>query len=53
MNDPFAAKNVRGFAEIIADIGLLPDPIEVTANAGGEIDLRRVAGGTDAFGIAR
>jgi hypothetical protein len=28
MNDPFAAKNVRRFAEIIAHIGLLPNPIE-------------------------
>jgi hypothetical protein len=28
MNDAFAAKNVRRFAEIIADVGLLPDPIE-------------------------
>src|SRR2546423_13188471 len=47
MNDAFAAKNVRGFAEIIADVGLLADPIKVTPDAGGEIDLRRVAGRAD------
>src|SRR5947207_11721958 len=53
MNDPFAAKNVRGFAEIIAHVGLLPDPIEITPDTGGEIDLRRVAGGADAVDGAR
>src|SRR5436190_4039772 len=47
MNNAFAAKNVRGFAEIIAHIGLLADPIEITPDAAGEIDLRRVAGGPD------
>src|SRR6478672_4608268 len=52
MNDPFAAKNVGRFAEIIADISLLPDPIEITANAGGEIDLRRETGATNPSGVA-
>jgi hypothetical protein len=40
MNDSFAPKNVGRFAEIIADIGLLADPIEIAADAGAEIDLR-------------
>src|SRR5947209_4150560 len=52
MNNTFAPKNVRGFAEIIADIGLLPDPIEITANARGQIDLRRVAGSANSLGVA-
>src|SRR2546423_10939748 len=47
MNNPFAPKNVGGFAEIIAHVRLLPDPIEVSANAGGEIDLGRVTGGAN------
>src|ERR1041385_818766 len=42
MNDPFAPKNVGGFAKIIADIGLTTDPIEITADARREIDLRCV-----------
>src|SRR5438552_18374219 len=48
MNDPFAAKNVRRFAKIITHVGLLPAPIEITADAGGELDLRRVPGRGDA-----
>src|SRR5438045_4820057 len=44
MNDAFAPKNVRCFAEIIANIGLLADQIEVTAHAGGKIDPGRVTG---------
>src|ERR1700719_2660816 len=53
MNDAFAAKNVCSFAEIIAHVGLLANPIEVPSDTGGEIDLRRVAGGADAFGSTR
>src|SRR5437016_8383950 len=53
MNNPFAAKNVGRFAEIIAHVGLLPDPIEITPDPGREIDLWRVAGRADAFGAAR
>src|SRR5438876_1236960 len=52
MNDPFAAKNIRRFAEIIAHVGLLADPLKVTPDAGGEIDLRRVSGRADAFRVA-
>src|SRR5438477_6096380 len=52
MNDPFAAKNIRRFAKIIAHVGLLPDPVEIPADAAGEIDLRHVAGCTDAFCVA-
>src|SRR2546423_9045666 len=44
MNNAFAAKNVRRFAEIIAHVGLLADPIKVTPDASGEVDLGRVAG---------
>src|ERR1051326_7408040 len=50
MNDAFAPKNVGRLTEIIPNVGLLPDPVEVTANAGGEIDLGRVAGGANSFG---
>src|SRR5213075_320349 len=53
MNNAFAPKNVRSFAEIIADIGLLADPIEVAIDAGGEIDLRRVTGVANPFGTTR
>src|SRR5882724_7372424 len=53
MNNAFAAKNVRGFAEIIAHIGLLVDPIEITPDAGGEIDLRRVTGRADPLRATR
>src|SRR5689334_5357987 len=53
MNNPFAPKNVGGFAEIIADVGLLADPIKISANAGREVDLRRVTGGTNAFRSTR
>src|SRR5687768_17251258 len=49
MNDPFAAKNIRRGAEIIAHVSLLPDPIEIAADAGREIDLRQVARRADAF----
>src|SRR3979411_49294 len=42
MNDAFAAKNVRRFAKIIAHVGLLPDPIEITAAPVGQIQLQRV-----------
>src|SRR5205085_12378707 len=52
MNDPFAAKNIRRFAKIIAHVGLLTDPIEITADASGEIDLRRVSSRADAFRVA-
>src|SRR6476469_4733190 len=52
MNNSFAAKNVRRFAEIIADISLLADPIEITADAGRKIDFRRVTGGANPFGVA-
>src|SRR5437588_5453954 len=52
MNDPFAAKNIRGFAKIIAHVRLLPDPVEITADARGEIDLRHVSGRADAFRVA-
>src|SRR3954453_17130826 len=52
MNDAFAPKNVRRFAEIIADIGLLADPVEVAANAGRESDLGRVAGGANPRRVA-
>jgi hypothetical protein len=53
MNDAFAPKNVSRFAEIIADVRLLADPIEITRDAGGEIDLRCVAGRADAFCATR
>src|ERR1041384_6966293 len=53
MNDAFAPKNVCGFAEIIANIGLLADPIEVAADTSREIDLRSVARGANARRIAR
>src|SRR6266403_4033261 len=52
-NDPFAPKNVRGFAEIIAHVGLLADPIEITPDAGGEIDLGRVTRGANPLGATR
>src|ERR1700682_3013478 len=52
MNDAFAAKNVSGFAEIIAHVRLLADPIKITPDARGEIDLRRIARSADAFGVA-
>src|SRR5256714_5238823 len=52
MNDAFAPKNVRSFAEIIADIGLLEDPIEVTADAGGDIQPRCVTGAANPFADA-
>src|SRR5438105_8929217 len=42
MNDPFAAKNIRCFAKVIAHVGLLTDPIEITADASGEIGWRIV-----------
>ena len=42
MNDAFAPKNVRGFAEIIVHVGLLADPIEISPDPGGKIDLGRV-----------
>jgi hypothetical protein len=53
VNNAFAAKNVRGFAEIITDVCLLPDPIKVTPNTGGEIDLRLVARGANPRCVAR
>src|ERR1700686_427513 len=52
MNDPFAAKNIRRLGKIIAHIGLLPDPIKITADPGGQIHLRFVSGGADAFAAA-
>src|SRR5438876_4244892 len=53
MNNAFAAKNVRGFAEVFAYVGLLADPIKITPDAGGEIDLWRVAGGADPLRATR
>src|SRR2546421_11709888 len=53
MNNAFAAKNVRRFAEIIAHVDLLADPIKVTPDASGEIDLRRVAGRADPLRATR
>ena len=47
MNDAFLAQNVGGFAEIIFHVGLRADPIEITPDAFGEIDLRFVTGGAD------
>src|SRR5258708_1078704 len=52
MNDAFAAKNVGGFAEVIAHVRLLPDPIKITPDARGEIDLRRISRRADAFRVA-
>src|ERR1700704_976066 len=53
MTDALAAKNVRRFAEIIAHVGLVADPVQITPEAGGEIDLRRVACGADPLRSAR
>src|SRR5437764_7546359 len=53
MNDPFAQKNVGGFAEIITHVRLAADPIEITADARGEIDLRCVSGIANQFNPTR
>jgi len=42
MNNAFVLQDVARFAEVIADVSLAANPIEVTADAGGEIDLRSV-----------
>src|ERR1700716_555617 len=53
MNDAFAAKNVRRFAEIITHVSLLADPVQVTLDARGEIDLGPLPGGGDPLRAAR
>ena len=52
MDDAFAAQNVGGFAEVVAHIGLAADPIEVTADAGREIDLWPITSRANALGAA-
>jgi hypothetical protein len=38
MNNAFVLQDVARFAEVIANIGLLSDPVDVTRNAFVEID---------------
>ena len=44
MNDAFVAQNFSSLAEVIARAGLAANPIEITVESLGEIDLRRVTG---------
>src|SRR5205085_9660284 len=53
MNDAFAAQNVGGFAKIVADVRLLANPIEITPDPGGKINLRRVTRRANPLGAAR
>jgi hypothetical protein len=42
MNDSFVAQNFSSLAEVITRAGLAANPIEITVESLGEIDLRRV-----------
>src|SRR2546428_8347324 len=53
MDDAFAFQNVFRFAEIIAYVALGFDPLDVTADAIGELDLRFVANRIHLGGVAR
>src|SRR6476659_3236422 len=53
VNDTFALQNIARFAEVIANIGLLSDPVDVTRDAFAEIDVWFVTGGPRQCGVAR
>src|SRR4051812_9016039 len=51
MNNPFAAQNVGGFTEIIADVRLLTNPIEIALYARCEIDFWGITSGANPLGV--
>src|SRR5205814_9032923 len=52
MNDAFISQDFRGFAEIIANIRLPADPLDITSNSVGKIDLGLVTNGTNSSRVA-
>ena len=52
MNNAFVLQDLAGFAEVIADVRLLSDPVDVTRNAFAEIDSWLVTGGSRQLRIA-
>ena len=53
MNNAFVLQDVARFAEVIANVRLLSDPIDVTRDAFAEIDGWFVTGGSRQGGITR
>src|SRR6476620_11443342 len=53
VNDTFALQNIARFAEVIANIGLLSDPVDVTRDAFAEFDGWFVTGGPRQRGVTR
>ena len=53
MNNAFVLQDVARFAEVIANIGLLFDPVDVTRDAFAEIDGWSVTGGARQGDVAR
>src|SRR6476660_6904371 len=53
MNNAFVLQDVARFAEVIANVRLLSDPVDITRNAVAEIDGWFVTGGLRHGGVAR
>ena len=53
MNNAFVLQDVARFAEVIANVRLLSDPVDVTRDAFAEIDGWFVTGGSRQRGVAR
>ena len=53
MNNAFVLQDVARFTEVIANVRLLPDPVDVTRDAFAEIDGWFVTSGPRQRGIAR
>src|SRR6476660_3043495 len=53
MNNAFVLQDVARFAEVIANVRLLSDPVDVTRDAFAEIDGWFVTGGPHQRGVAR
>ncbi len=53
MNNAFVLQDVARFAEVIANVRLLSDPVDVTRDAFAEIDSWFVTGGSRQRGVAR
>src|ERR1700741_5479584 len=53
MNNAFVLQDLASFAEIIANVGLLFNPVDVTRNAFAEVNVRSITGGPRQRGVTR